>query len=71
MRDEAELRALVGEALPGVETHRLDRLDASPKGDGPGFMLIDDDRTRVIPDRVGNRLVQVDEAIEADDRDDL
>jgi PPOX class probable FMN-dependent enzyme len=33
------------------------RLDASPKGDGPGFCLVEDDRTLVIPDRPGNRLV--------------
>ncbi len=33
------------------------RLDASPKGDAPGFCLIEDERTLVIPDRPGNRLV--------------
>ena len=33
------------------------RLDASPKGDGPGFCLIEDERTLVIPDRPGNKLV--------------
>src|SRR5215510_3853782 len=33
------------------------RLDASPKGDEPGFCLVEDDRTLVIPDRPGNRLV--------------
>ena len=32
------------------------RLDASPKGDGPGFCLIEDERTLVIPDRPGNKL---------------
>ena len=32
-------------------------LDASPKGDGPGFVLIEDERTLVIPDRPGNKLV--------------
>jgi len=32
------------------------RLDASPKGDGPGFCLIEDDRTLAIPDRPGNKL---------------
>jgi len=31
-------------------------LDASPKGDAPGFCLIEDERTIVIPDRPGNRL---------------
>jgi PPOX class probable FMN-dependent enzyme len=33
------------------------RLDASPKGDEPGFCLIEDERTLVIPDRSGNKLV--------------
>src|SRR5262245_35532249 len=32
-------------------------LDASPKGDGPGFCLIEDARTLVIPDRPGNKLI--------------
>ena len=31
-------------------------LDASPKGDGPGFCMIEDERTLVIPDRPGNKL---------------
>jgi PPOX class probable FMN-dependent enzyme len=31
-------------------------LDASPKGDGPGFVLVEDERTLVIPDRPGNKL---------------
>ena len=33
------------------------QLDASPKGDGPGFVLIEDERTLLIPDRPGNKLV--------------
>ena len=33
------------------------RLDASPKGDAPGFVLVEDEHTLVIPDRPGNRLV--------------
>jgi hypothetical protein len=33
------------------------RLDASPKGDDPGFVLVEDDQTIVIPDRPGNKLV--------------
>ena len=33
------------------------RLDASPKGDDPGFCLVEDERTLVIPDRPGNKLV--------------
>ncbi|MBW2244001.1 MAG: pyridoxamine 5'-phosphate oxidase family protein, partial [Deltaproteobacteria bacterium] len=31
-------------------------LDASPKGDGPGFVLVESDRSLVIPDRPGNGL---------------
>ncbi len=31
-------------------------LDASPKGDGPGFVEVEDERTLVIPDRPGNKL---------------
>jgi PPOX class probable FMN-dependent enzyme len=31
-------------------------LDASPKGDEPGFVRIEDERTVVIPDRPGNKL---------------
>ncbi len=31
-------------------------LDASPKGDAPGFVLVEDDQTLVIPDRPGNKL---------------
>ncbi len=33
------------------------RPEVSPKGDGPGFVLVDDERTLLIPDRKGNRLV--------------
>jgi PPOX class probable FMN-dependent enzyme len=32
------------------------RADASPKGDDPGFVLVEDDSTLVIPDRNGNNL---------------
>jgi len=32
-------------------------LDASPKGDGPGFVFVEDDQTLAIPDRPGNKLV--------------
>ncbi|CAN5217151.1 pyridoxamine 5'-phosphate oxidase family protein [soil metagenome] len=31
------------------------RCDVSPRGDGPGFVLVPDERTLVIPDRPGNR----------------
>jgi uncharacterized protein len=32
-------------------------LDVSPKGDGPGFVVIEDERTLLIPDRKGNKLI--------------
>jgi hypothetical protein len=32
-------------------------MDASPKGDAPGFVEIADDRTLLIPDRPGNKLI--------------
>jgi PPOX class probable FMN-dependent enzyme len=33
------------------------RQDASPKGDEPGFVEVEDDRTILVPDRPGNKLV--------------
>jgi PPOX class probable FMN-dependent enzyme len=33
------------------------QLEVSPKGDGPGFVLIEDARTVVLPDRKGNKLI--------------
>lgn len=33
------------------------RMDVSPRGDGPGFALVLDEHTLVIPDRPGNRRV--------------
>ena len=33
------------------------RCDASPKGDAPGFVVVRDDTTLLIPDRVGNNRV--------------
>lgn len=32
------------------------RQEVSPKGDRPGFVLVEDDKTLLIPDRKGNRL---------------
>src|SRR5262245_56049201 len=32
------------------------RLDASPKGDDPGFVFVEDERHLVVPDRPGNHL---------------
>jgi len=31
--------------------------DASPKGDGPGFVVVENERTLLIPDRRGNKLL--------------
>jgi PPOX class probable FMN-dependent enzyme len=31
--------------------------DVSPKGDGPGFVAVEDDHTLLIPDRKGNKLI--------------
>jgi PPOX class probable FMN-dependent enzyme len=33
------------------------RCDASPKGDGPGFVVVQDETTLLIPDRLGNNRV--------------
>ena len=33
------------------------QLEVSPKGDGPGFALIEDARSLVVPDRKGNKLI--------------
>jgi PPOX class probable FMN-dependent enzyme len=35
----------------------LGRCDASPKGDAPGFVVVQDETTLLIPDRVGNNRV--------------
>lgn len=32
------------------------RLDVSPKGDAPGFVLLEDERTLLVPERPGNKL---------------
>lgn len=82
IRNEQELRAVVGAEIPGLQeknesalnefardfiakspflvlstADREGHLDASPKGDQPGFVSIEDDHTLLIPDRLGNRLV--------------
>lgn len=33
------------------------RLEVSPKGDGPGFVHVEDERTILLPDRKGNKLL--------------
>jgi PPOX class probable FMN-dependent enzyme len=53
-----EARAFI-ERSPFLVLSSADRdghLDASPKGDAPGFVLVEDDNTIVIPDRPGNKL---------------
>ena len=32
-------------------------MDVSPKGDGPGFVAVEDETTLLIPDRSGNKLI--------------
>src|SRR5882762_6038284 len=32
-------------------------LDVSPKGDGPGFVAVEDANTLLVPDRKGNKLI--------------
>lgn len=81
IENEADLRAVIGEEIPGLAEKNQPRLnqfavdfiakspflvlstadaegriDASPKGDGPGFVLVEDEKHLVIPDRPGNRL---------------
>lgn len=38
-------------------TDREGMPEVSPKGDGPGFALVEDERTLVLPDRKGNKLL--------------
>lgn len=77
----AELREVIGEAIPGLHEKNMDhvdrfarefiekcpfivlstadqagRMDASPKGDAPGFVEVLDEHTLLIPDRPGNKL---------------
>ncbi len=51
-------RALI-EASPFfvLATSGPDGLDASPRGDAPGFLLVADDKTLLIPDRRGNNRI--------------
>ena len=39
-------------------TDKSGRVDASPKGDAPGFLTVVDENTLLIPDRPGNRLAR-------------
>ncbi len=81
IRTEAQLRAVIGDEVPGLQEKnrsQMDdfaydflarspfavlctadadgRVDASPKGDAPGFALVEDAHTLVVPDRPGNKL---------------
>jgi PPOX class probable FMN-dependent enzyme len=51
-------RALI-EASPFavLATHGPDGLDASPRGDAPGFVVVEDETTLLIPERRGNNRV--------------
>lgn len=62
-------RAFV-EAAPFVvlATSGPQGLDASPRGDGPGFVVIEDDRTLLLPDRRGNNRIDSLRNIVADPR---
>jgi len=77
----AQLRAVIGEEIPGLSDKNVDyldsyaqefiakapfmvlatadaqgNLDASPKGDAPGFVCVQDEKTLLVPDRPGNKL---------------
>ncbi len=51
-------RAMI-EASPFVvlATHGPDGLDASPRGDAPGFIVVEDDKTLLLPERRGNNRI--------------
>ncbi|MFN4276152.1 MAG: pyridoxamine 5'-phosphate oxidase family protein [Ferrovibrio sp.] len=40
-----------------LATHGPDGADASPRGDAPGFVRVEDDVTLLLPDRRGNNLI--------------
>lgn len=40
-----------------LATNGPDGLDASPRGDAPGFVVVEDDKTLLIPDRRGNNRI--------------
>ncbi len=62
-------RALI-EASPFcvLATSGPDGLDASPRGDGPGFVRVADERTLLIPDRRGNNRIDSLRNVVADPR---
>lgn len=54
-----QMRAFIGRAPFGLlATAGADgRLEVSPKGDEPGFVKVEDERTLLVPDRKGNKLL--------------
>jgi PPOX class probable FMN-dependent enzyme len=40
-----------------LATSGPDGLDASPRGDGPGFVVVEDEKTLMLPDRRGNNRI--------------
>jgi PPOX class probable FMN-dependent enzyme len=56
LTDEARMYIERSPFLVLSSADRHGHLDASPKGDAPGFVLVEDDNTIVIPDRPGNKL---------------
>ncbi|MBI1772001.1 MAG: pyridoxamine 5'-phosphate oxidase family protein [Burkholderiales bacterium] len=40
-----------------LATHGPDGLDASPRGDAPGFIVVEDEKTLLLPERRGNNRV--------------
>jgi PPOX class probable FMN-dependent enzyme len=56
--DEHMRRFIAHSPFVIVSTHSADgRCDASPRGDAPGFIHVVDERTLLIPDRMGNKRV--------------
>ena len=57
--DGTQARHLVGDGHVDARTRRRvdagGRVDASPRGDAPGFVAVLNERTLIIPDRTGNR----------------
>jgi len=53
-----EYRALI-EASPflALATRGPEGLDCSPRGDGPGFLRVEDEKTLLLPDRRGNNRI--------------
>jgi len=56
---DAHCRAFIGLSPFAVlaTCNAQGRMDASPRGDAPGFVAVLDDNTLLLPDRPGNRLI--------------